>query len=383
MTLFGIDTPLPGTFVHQRVDGLPVHQKSDQFIAAYIAEQRRHGDTTNIELVTHYMNYEWALFGKKTTAGIWDGSAVPGGGTTISRMIPNGPTLNYRFEGDVAPTYDGLVNNYGWEHSVTPLGRMPDWSAYRWQGYPWIGWDRVVVVVDPDAGVSYEFLACYGVQQYDLSVTKYTGQPGQKPPMKIVGPRHCGLISVVNLKSSDAPLTLGRSGRDLAPMGMGAGWACRAADTLRIQEVRDVIEGRSPGIDHYVHWTGWQSTDGTFVWPARGTDRHDQFNVGGPPHGAWARLKAGYPIDSLPPQARVIARGLKEHGMILLDSGGHGLTTEASPVPTSKSDLSAWQPDAIAAINGIPMSAFEFVDTSVLAAGRGPDDIASKDFWRV
>lgn len=394
MTLFGIET-FPGTFIHQKVDSLPVHTDSERWMTAVLTDFAANSDpATTFRLATHQMRYDWswwkALLRRAGTPAITNGGFVPGGGEIISRMDPKGPKLTYRFEGDPGPgglpvthLYDGMVAAYGWGHSAELPLIGPDWSHYRWQGFPWIGWDRTVIVVDALDAIAWEFLACYGTQVPDLSVSSYSGREGQPWPQHIVGPRSCAHLALLDLISSDAPLTSGRDGKTVQPMGTGAGWVSHAADCLRVEEVRDVIEGRSEGIDHYLHWTGWTSTNGEFIWPSRGTDRKNRKLFGGPPHGAWARLTAGYRTDNLPPQTKVIAEGLKKHGMILLDSGGYGINTEASPVPKSKTDWTAWQPDALKALHAIPLDAFEFVDTTGLADGRGPADITSPDYWRV
>lgn len=74
-------------------------------------------------------------------------------------------------------------------------------------------------------------------------------------------------------------------------------------------------------IRHAIRFTA-AKTRAAFISPAthmasRITDQNY------PPMGMRVRLKASVPIEDLPPQARVIARALKKHGMLLADNGGN------------------------------------------------------------
>lgn len=48
-----------------------------------------------------------------------------------------------------------------------------------------------------------------------------------------------------------------------------------------------------------------------------------------PPYGARLRLRASYPVASLPPGAQVVARAMQRHGMLLADGGQIALTARA------------------------------------------------------
>jgi hypothetical protein len=60
-----------------------------------------------------------------------------------------------------------------------------------------------------------------------------------------------------------------------------------------------------------------------------------------PPMGMRVRLKESVPIDDLPPQARVIARALKTHGMLLADNGGTWFLSGTPDRRWDDKDLSA------------------------------------------
>ncbi len=73
-----------------------------------------------------------------------------------------------------------------------------------------------------------------------------------------------------------------------------------------------------------------------FVRPAvHGTDTDGPSN--GPPYGVHLRLRADYPLDSLPNEgARVVARALQKYGMIHADGGEVALTAASDRFTTAK-----------------------------------------------
>ena len=73
-----------------------------------------------------------------------------------------------------------------------------------------------------------------------------------------------------------------------------------------------------------------------FVRPAvHGTDTDGPTN--GPPYGVHLRLRANYPLDSLPNDgARVVARALQKYGMIHADGGEVALTAASDRHTTAK-----------------------------------------------
>ena len=70
------------------------------------------------------------------------------------------------------------------------------------------------------------------------------------------------------------------------------------------------------------------------------------------------RLKASVNIASLPPQARIVAQGLKTYGMILADNG--------SPWYVSGAPNSHWSNDDLHSFSRLTGADFEVVDTSSL-----------------
>ena len=115
----------------------------------------------------------------------------------------------------------------------------------------------------------------------------------------------------------------------------------------------EVKRGR---INHALRFTV-PETRREYIYPARhfASDSNDPDL---PAMGQRFRLKAGYPIDGFPRQARVVLAALKRYGMIVADNGSAWYVTGA---PNRH-----WDNDALHTLGDVPGSAFEVVDTSAL-----------------
>ena len=80
-------------------------------------------------------------------------------------------------------------------------------------------------------------------------------------------------------------------------------------------------EVQSGSITHAIRLTA-QSTDTSFIWPAR-HDAGTSSDPSLPPMGARFRLKASYDISGFSPQARVVLRAMQHYGLILADNGSN------------------------------------------------------------
>jgi hypothetical protein len=74
--------------------------------------------------------------------------------------------------------------------------------------------------------------------------------------------------------------------------------------------------------------------------------------------GMRVRLRADYPVDSFPPQARVILVALQRYGMILADNGTDWIVT-GTPDPR-------WNNEQLLTLNRVKGSDFQVVDTRSL-----------------
>jgi hypothetical protein len=70
--------------------------------------------------------------------------------------------------------------------------------------------------------------------------------------------------------------------------------------------------------------------------------------------GSWLRLKSSFDVSSLPPQSRVVARALQEHGVIVGDSGPlAGIDGEPDV---------RWDDADLLKLRGLTLDDFEVVD---------------------
>ena len=95
---------------------------------------------------------------------------------------------------------------------------------------------------------------------------------------------------------------------------------------------------------------GWIDHAIRFILPnpriQRGGYVHPATHVGGPtgpatavPYGARLRLRADFPLASLPSEgARVVARAMQRYGMLLSDGGNIALTAQSDRFTTAKWD---------------------------------------------
>jgi hypothetical protein len=115
-------------------------------------------------------------------------------------------------------------------------------------------------------------------------------------------------------------------------------------------------EVQSGSITHAIRMTA-ESTDDSFVWPARHA-ASSSHNANLPPMGARFRLKASFDISKFSPQTQVVLRAMQQYGLILADNGSNWFFGgTADP---------AWPDALIEQLKEVPASAFEAVDESSL-----------------
>jgi hypothetical protein len=77
--------------------------------------------------------------------------------------------------------------------------------------------------------------------------------------------------------------------------------------------------------------------DNVYVHPGTHSTGPTSGGPNAPPYGVRFRLRADYPLDSLPNEgARVVARGLQKYGMFLADAGNIALTAQSDRFTTHK-----------------------------------------------
>jgi len=229
-------------------------------------------------------------------------------------------------------SYSGYGIPYNVVDSSTPKSSVKfQWPAESDKGpYPIpanvkqeAGSDGHILLVDKDACRLYELYA---------AVQKSDGW-------------HAGSGAIWNLKSN-ALRPKGWTSADAAGLPILPG-------LVRYDEVAAGV------IRHALRFTA-PTTRTAFIYPAR----HEAGDSGSrslPPMGLRVRLKASFDISGFGPQSRVLLKALKRYGMILADNGSPWYVTGAANP--------GWNDDELHALNQIPGSDFEVVDTSSLRNG--------------
>ena len=152
----------------------------------------------------------------------------------------------------------------------------------------------------------------------------------------------------------------------------GRGEQCTSADAAGFPiapllfDADEVAEGR---IDHAIRFILPNATirEGEYVHPATHGTRATSGPPEAPPYGARLRLRADYPLASLPNEgARTVARAMQRYGILLSDAGRVALTARSDRFTRAKwagllgpLDLAALRPrdfEMVAAGDRIPLT---------------------------
>ena len=183
------------------------------------------------------------------------------------------------------------------------------------------------------------------------------------------GDRHVIVVDRARCKLYELFAAYPRDGGTRWDAGSGAIWSLRSnklrpetwtsADAAGLAILPGLArwdEVKRGRINHALRFTV-PETRRAYIYPARhfASDSNDPDL---PAMGQRFRLKASYPIDGFPRQARVVLAALKRYGMIVADNGSAWYVTGA---PNRH-----WDNDALHTLGDVPGSAFEVVDTSEL-----------------
>ena len=175
----------------------------------------------------------------------------------------------------------------------------------------------------------------------------------------MVNPATCTLFELYDARYSSSGSTAGSGAiwnlesDALRP----SGWT--SADAAGLPILPGLLrydEVQSGSITHAIRMTA-QSTDTSFIWPAR-HEAGASSNPDLPPMGARFRLKADFDISGYTPAAQVVLRAMQHYGLILADNGSNwyfGGTADSN-----------WPIALVDELKQVPASAFEAVDESSL-----------------
>jgi hypothetical protein len=165
----------------------------------------------------------------------------------------------------------------------------------------------------------------------------------------------------------------------------GRGQGCTSADAAGFPIAPllfDADEVAAGSIDHAIRFILPNDNIRHFIYVAPAT--HSTFPTSGPaeapPYGVHLRLRADYPVDSLPSAgAQVVARAMQQYGMFLADGGQIALTARSDRFTTAKwdgllapQDLVDLTPGDFEVIDHGPGTDWETVECSRTPLGTPP-----------
>jgi len=296
------------------------------------------------------------------------GPVVAPGAASAASPVPGAPNCQL-FPGDNVWNTDisGLPVD---PHSAPWLAAMnsattdlhPDFGPSGDPSNPYGMPYTVVSPTHPVVGLSFQYGAESDPGPYPFGAdTPIEGGPqssGDRHAI-MVNPSTCTLFELFDAHYSASGSTAG-SGAIWA-LGSNAlrpaGWT--SADAAGLSILPGLLrydEVQSGSVTHAIRMTA-QSTDTSFIWPARhqaGTASDPNL----PPMGARFRLKAGFDISGFSPSAQVVLRAMQHYGLILADNGSNwyfGGTADPN-----------WPISLVDELKAVPASAFEAVDESSL-----------------
>jgi len=312
-----------GHFTRARVDSLPIHPQSEQWVQALTEVGRGGADGT-------YGRGELNLFTGRAFA-----TAQPAPGYPVNVATrPIWPLVPYWWS-----TYGYFADN------VT----YPDWQSWASQQ----GWDNYCMVMGPDRTL-YELI---GV---DRALGGWIAA--------LCGRRRAG----GGVRWDPALTARMNNGR---PVGVCAAAWPLAPLVLRQAELDAGIVQHPLHVAYGGRSRGGPRVEGEgFVWPARHHDTNTDpaaVDLTAPPYGAWFRLRADYPNGI--GATGVIIDTLKRNGMLIGDGvsrRAHGIAAEPG-IPQQVVE-SVWR---------IPLDAFQAVDVTGLRVNPKAG-IGNPDYWR-
>ena len=270
-------------------------------------------------------------------------------------LFPPSFAINRRVD-----TLPVAANSAAIVRSIGPDGGIhPDFGSGRWEGRPiGIPYD-VVTRRTPRSRVTFDYADESDRVGYPIPRGVHIEGGGDRHALLLDRGR-CRLWELFALRREGRRWHAGSGATwDLRSTRLRpAGWTSADAAGLPILPLLarypEVKAGR---IRHALRMTVSRSRR-AYVYPAR----HFASSLTDPDlprMGERLRLKASVDISGLPRQARVIARAMKEYGLIVADNGSDWYVSGA-PHPR-------WDNDALRALKGLRGADFEVVDAGALA----------------
>ena len=268
-------------------------------------------------------------------------------------LFPADFSTNQRVDGlPVAPDSDAIVRSIGLDGTL-----KADFGAGLWEGGPiGIPYD-VVGRRTPRSRVAFEYADESDRVRYPIPggvhIEGGAAADGDRHAL-LVDRSRCTLYELFALRREGGRWTAGSGAtwKLRNPRMRPAGWTSADAAGLPILPLlarhQEVRRGR---ITHALRMTVSESRS-AFVFPARHFASSDD-DPALPRMGERLRLKASVDVSGLPRQARVVARAMREYGLIVADNGSDWFVSGA-PHPR-------WDNDQLRQLGRLRGSDFEVV----------------------
>ena len=282
--------------------------------------------------------------------------ALPLPGAPKCPVFPHSSPWNQRVDGlPVATSSAAIIRSIGVDESL-----HPDFGSGLWEGGP-IGIPITVIGSGTrKVRVSFEYADESDRGPYPIRRNvKIEGGPGADGDRHaiVVDRSTCTLYELYALYPSPWRAGSGAIWNLRADRLRPEGWTSADAAGLPILPGLARYDEVARGvIDHALRFTV-SRTRRAYVWPAR----HYASTLTDPdlpPMGLRVRLRASFPTEGFPPQARIVLEALKRYGMMVADNGSDWFISGA-PDPR-------WDNDDLHTLARVSGSDFEVVDTSSL-----------------
>ena len=214
---------------------------------------------------------------------------------------------------------------------LSDLSGHPIPASPRLEGWPGMAWDRHLLIVDSATCTASEMF--------------FVTPPGLSPT------RRWSAETAVRIDlGSNSPRAEGTA---------TASGTSMLAGMVRYDEVaRDRL-------DHAVGVSVPTIRAGAVRWPATHTDGRSE-HPRAPEMGSWLRLRRDVDLSALGPQARVVARALRDHGAVVVDTNHDGLALLGEPDER-------WDDADLATLRTLTAADFEVVDPDPMRAEPGTE----------
>jgi len=273
--------------------------------------------------------------------------------------------------GNTTQPVNVIIDNYPGESDIVPVpipanavvegdyqnGPNPNGGGYN-SGQRG---DSHLIVWDEDNNIAYEL---YGVTR-PTDTMLFPNTDGVELPHTDTD-WHAAQETVWNM-NTDSFRTLGYTSADAAGLSILAGLA-------RPDEGLPVADGGQGAIDHALRVTlPWGDVNPQYIYPASHIVSASK-KADGLPFGARLRLMDTPAVDAvintMGPEAQIIARAMQQYGLVVADIGSSMFVTGASASPDANNNIaSTWNMDDVLGLEALSVRDFQVVNLRPVVTG--------------